>query len=162
MDPTGTPRIDPADAASPAAVQLLDGYFAELAARFPDGFDGSVGGAAPAAEMGPPDGTFLVAWAGEEPVACGGLRRLAAGEAELKHMWVDPAWRGRGVARRLLAALEAAAGSLGYRRIRLDTSIHLPEAVALYRRAGWIETPPYNENPYAGHWFLRELGGPGR
>ena len=42
--------------------------------------------------------------------------------------------------------------------LRLDTSAHLPEAVAFYRRHGWVEIPRYNDNPYAHHWFTRSLG----
>jgi GNAT superfamily N-acetyltransferase len=147
-------RIEAAAADSPTTMALLAAYFAELAARFPDGFAAAAAGD----ELSPPDGIFLVAWSGGNPMGCGGIRRLDDTTAEVKHMWVDPRWRGRGVARSLLTRLEAAAAALGYRCARLDTSVHLPEAVALYRNAGWTETPPYNDNPYAGHWFLRDLG----
>jgi len=141
----------------PVAVALLDRYFDELAARFPAGFDQTSGRAAPN-EMSGPHGAFVLALAGGETIACGGLRHMIEGTAEIKHMWVDPQWRGQGVARELLATLERTAADLGYRQARLDTSVHLPEAVALYRSSGWQETEPYNDNPYAGHWFVKELG----
>lgn len=42
--------------------------------------------------------------------------------------------------------------------VRLDTSAHLTEALALYRSAGYTEIPAYNDNPYAAHWLSRDLG----
>ena len=48
-------------------------------------------------EMRPPDGAFLLVLAGDEPIGCGGLKRLDATTCEIKRMYVDPAWRGRGL-----------------------------------------------------------------
>src|SRR2546422_389998 len=59
----------------------------------------------------------------------------------------------------LLDALEDAARNLGYERIRLDTGVHQPEGLALYRSAAYAEIPRYNDNAYAGYWFEKELGG---
>jgi ribosomal protein S18 acetylase RimI-like enzyme len=72
-------------------------------------------------------------------------------------MWVHPELRGRGVGRLLLASLEARARELGFSTVRLDTSGHLNEAIALYRAAGYTEITPYNDNPYAAHWFEKHL-----
>ncbi len=94
-------------------------------------------------QFAPPGGLFLVAWLGDEPVACGGLRRLADGVSEIKRMYVDPAHRGRGYARRLLAAAEEAARDLGYRRMQLETGTAQPEAMALYTSCGYQRIPSY-------------------
>ncbi|MGY1822582.1 GNAT family N-acetyltransferase [Geodermatophilus sp. SYSU D00079] len=75
-----------------------------------------------------PDGTA---------VGCGALRALETGVAELKRMYVVPAARGRGVSRRLLAALEAEAGARGWRTLRLETGPRQPEAIGLYESAGY-------------------------
>ena len=72
-------------------------------------------------------------------------------------MWVDPAARGAGVGRGLLAALEVAAADLGAATVRLDTAASLSEALGLYRSAGYREIAPYNDNPYAAHWLERTL-----
>ena len=90
-------------------------------------------------------------------MGCGAVRRLDPDTAEIKRMWVDPGARGLGVGRSLLAALEAAAGELGCRAVRLDTAAPLIEALALYRAAGYVEIPAYNENPYAAHWLEKRL-----
>lgn len=73
-------------------------------------------------------------------------------------MWVDPAVRGQGGGRRMLAALEAEAAALGALEVCLDTSAHLTEAIALDRSAGYQEVPAYNDNVYAAHWFRKTLG----
>jgi ribosomal protein S18 acetylase RimI-like enzyme len=75
-------------------------------------------------------------------------------EAELKRMYVSPAARGRGVARAVLAELERTAVEAGYRRMVLETGVKQPEALALYRSAGYVEVPRfgyYAEVPSAVH-----------
>jgi GNAT superfamily N-acetyltransferase len=108
-------------------------------------------------EMAPPGGAFLVGYDGERPVACGGVRRLEDGLAEIKRMYVVPGARGRGIARALLSALEDAARELGYDRVRLDTGPRQPHARALYESAGYAEVPDYNGNPYAFFWGEKRL-----
>lgn len=66
-----------------------------------------------------------------------------SGYAELKRMWVEPAARGGGIGRRLLAALEQSAHAMGHRLVRLETGVRQPEALALYRRSGYAERGPY-------------------
>ena len=70
-------------------------------------------------------------------------------------MWVAPAARGLGLGRRLLAELEAAAARAARRAARLDTNRALTEAIALYRSSGYVEVPPFNDEPFAHHWFER-------
>lgn len=65
------------------------------------------------------------------------------GYAELKRMFVDPSRRGEGAARALLAALAGRASQSGLACLRLETGIHQPEAIALYRSAGFEECAPY-------------------
>jgi GNAT superfamily N-acetyltransferase len=110
-----------------------------------------------ASEMAPPDGVFVVAVEDGSPVAGGGVRRLEAGVGEIKRMFVVPAARGRGLGRRVLAELEAAAVELGYRRLRLDTALSMGEAMALYRSAGYRDIPDYNGNSYASFWGEKVL-----
>jgi GNAT superfamily N-acetyltransferase len=87
----------------------------------------------------PPSGAFLVARAAgrPEPIGGVGVRGVRAVTAEVRRLWVDPAWRGRGVARALMAALEDTAGALGFSELELGTGDRQPEAVALYTSTGW-------------------------
>jgi GNAT superfamily N-acetyltransferase len=103
-------------------------------------------------ELRGPDGAYLVGYEGAETVAGGGLRRLDDGVAEIKRMFVRPAARSRGVARALLEALEQTAQELGYERLRLDTGPKQLHGLALYRSAGYLDVPPYNDNPFACFW----------
>ncbi len=72
-------------------------------------------------------------------------------------MYVHPAARSRGVAAALLAALEETARSLGYEAVRLDTGPKQVHALRMYRRAGYVEVPPYNDNPFACFWGEKRL-----
>lgn len=106
----------------------------------------------------PPRGLFLVAYEGEEPVGCGGLRDLGRGIGEVKRLFIGRQARRRGLGRLLLARLEAAARERGYKRLRLDTNPGNDPSIALFRSAGFVEIPDYNGNEMAAHWFEKELG----
>ena len=116
-----------------------------------DGLDleGPVMPRAGAAELGPPHGAFLVGYRGDEPICCGGVKRLDERHCELKRMYVVPAARGQGIARRLLQALEQTARELGFRVARLDTGARQPAARHLYESAGYAEIGNFNDNPVA-------------
>lgn len=156
-------RATRADA--PDAVRLLADYGAELVARGrPFSPVDPPPGAAGASwvevhEMEPPGGAFLLLEEDGAPVACGGLRTLdaAAGVGEIKRMYVVPAARRRGHARRLLAALEDAAREVGLVRVRLDTNAQQPEALLLYEATGYAEIADYNGSRTATHWFEKPL-----
>jgi len=109
------------------------------------------------AELRPPGGSYLVAYDRDAAVAGGGLRRLAPGVAEIKRMYVRPEARSRGVARALLVALEGEARALGYATTRLDTGPKQVHALALYRSVGYVDVPPYNDNPFACFWGEKDL-----
>jgi putative acetyltransferase len=80
---------------------------------------------------------FLVARLGRQPVGCGALRRIDENTAEIKRMYVAPAGRRQGIARRVLTELERHAVGFGYRAIRLETGIRQPEAQHLYESLGY-------------------------
>jgi GNAT superfamily N-acetyltransferase len=104
------------------------------------------------AELRAPGGAYLVGWEGEVAVAGGGVRHLSDGVGEIKRMFVRPDARARGLAAELLAALEEAARTLGYRAVRLDTGPKQVHAQRLYRRAGYVDVEAYNDNPFACFW----------
>jgi GNAT superfamily N-acetyltransferase len=112
----------------------------------------------PPADLAPPSGVLLLARADGVPAGLGGVRYLDAEIAEVKSMYVAPAFRGSGLGRQILARLDEIALEHGCRAVRLDTSDYLTPAVGLYRSAGYVEVPAYNENPKADLWFERALG----
>jgi GNAT superfamily N-acetyltransferase len=111
----------------------------------------------PPPELRPPDGMLLIVRVAGEPAGLGGVRHLDSDVAEVKSMYVAPGFRGRGIARTLLAELEEIARRHDCRASRLDTSDYLTDAVGLYRAAGYREVPDYNGNPKANLWFERQL-----
>jgi GNAT superfamily N-acetyltransferase len=128
------------------ARECLRAYAAELAERFPSGYD-------PAALLAPGElaatgGEFLVALDDGRGVGCGVWQVLSPGVAEIRHLWVGPDCRGLGLGRRLLARLESGAAGQGIETLRLGTHTSLPEAAALYRSSGYRTIPPYGDSPY--------------
>jgi DNA-binding MarR family transcriptional regulator/GNAT superfamily N-acetyltransferase len=153
----GLVAIAPADPAHPDARRCLAAYFAELDRRDENGFDPVASDSAPPHELRPPGGVLLLARLRGEAVGCGGLKGLGRPACELKRLWVADSVRGLGLGRRLLTALEARAAEAGARAVRLDTNRNLTEAIAMYRRHGYVEVPPFNAEPFAHHWFEKLL-----
>jgi GNAT superfamily N-acetyltransferase/DNA-binding MarR family transcriptional regulator len=145
------------DPRHPDARRAVRAYVAELSDRFEGGFDPALSISADDEELTPPAGLFLVATLYSDAVGCGALKFHHGAPAELKRMWVSPAIRGLGLGRRLLAELEARAAAHGVRTLRLETNRALCEAIRLYRTAGYREVAPFNDEPYAHHWFEKTL-----
>ncbi|GAA3059451.1 GNAT family N-acetyltransferase [Streptomyces glomeratus] len=126
----------------PDAVKLSDEVQAEYHLRYGDGGDATL---LDPAMFQPPAGLYLIAYdEWERPVATGGWRGQEQndegyldGDAEVKRMFVIAEMRGRGLARRILAALEEDARAAGRTRMVLETGTKQPEAVALYTSSGY-------------------------
>jgi DNA-binding MarR family transcriptional regulator/GNAT superfamily N-acetyltransferase len=151
-----TVEVRECDPRHPDARFCLQTYYAELAVRFHEGYDPAVSPVADA-EMTPPAGLLLVASLHGEPVGCGALIFYPDDVGLVKRMWVAPAVRGLGLGRRLLAELEDHGRSHGVRLMRLETKDELAEAVHMYRTTGYREVTPFNDEPYADHWFEKPL-----
>jgi len=82
---------------------------------------------------------------------------MGEGTVELKHFFLLPEIRGRGLGRVMLGGVETVARALGARRIVLDTAAPLREAAALYLSSGYLPIPRYNDNPHGSAWFARDL-----
>jgi putative acetyltransferase len=131
---------------SPDARRLISALDAHLSSRYP-----------PEQRFGPnlkPEqlaaglGTFVVARVDGRAVGCGAVRLLDESTVEVKRMYVEPELRGRGVAKDVLAYLEAAGRELGAQRSVLETGIYQDEAIGLYRWAGYSQVECWGE--YAG------------
>jgi GNAT superfamily N-acetyltransferase len=131
-------RIEEVGYDHPDAAQLVAKVQQEYAARY-GSEDAS---SADPAGFVSPHGRFLVGYLNGTPVACGGWRALGA-DAEVRRMYVSHAARRQGFARALLAELERTALAAGHRRMILETGSVLPEAVALYRSAGYADIAPF-------------------
>jgi DNA-binding MarR family transcriptional regulator/GNAT superfamily N-acetyltransferase len=150
-------EIREVDAAGSDARQCLRAYVEELNQRWEAGFDPSAGVTAEPHELTPPAGCFLIAYLHGEPVGCGGVKHLPGGPSDIKRMWISPSARGLGLGRRLLEELEQRVRDSGATVARLETNRVLVEAIALYRSAGYREVPAFNDEPFAHHWFEKQL-----
>jgi GNAT superfamily N-acetyltransferase len=92
------------------------------------------------AQFVPPEGLFLIGYLDGVPVASGGWRRRDAQTAEIKRMYVASAVRGHGLARRMLAELEATAAAAGACRMTLNTGYAQRAAMAFYESSGYVRT----------------------
>jgi GNAT superfamily N-acetyltransferase len=129
--------------ADPVAQFLVERVQQEYVVRY-GGRDAAV---VEPAEFSPPLGLFLVAEVDGVPAGCGGWRDLGGGAVELKRMYVEPAFRRRGLAALLLDELERTAAAAGHRQLLLNSGDRQPEALALYARAGY--TPVAGFGVYA-------------
>jgi GNAT superfamily N-acetyltransferase len=84
------------------------------------------------AEFLPPRGVFLVAEIDGVPAGCGAWRAISPDVAEIKRVYVEPAFRRRGLAQVVVAALEDGAARAGHGSVVLNTGQQQPEALALY------------------------------
>ncbi|MFL6759051.1 GNAT family N-acetyltransferase [Sphingomonas sp.] len=139
------------------AQYCLSEYYRELQERFDGGFDPGLSLLPSLDEFAPPRGMFLLVRLNGQPVGCGGLKPISKEAAYLKRMWIASGARGRGLARRLLSALEDDARVMGYSIVRLETNKSLIEAQQLYRSSGYREVAPFNDERYAHHWFEKRL-----
>ena len=124
---------------NPDVQKLVSEAMAELATRY-----GGSGDDTPVTltDFDPPDGRFFVAVSGDDLVGCAGWRAHGR-DAELKRMFTSQAARGRGVARRLLTAIEESARADGRERVILETGDKQPEAIGLYLSCGYQRIPDF-------------------
>jgi ribosomal protein S18 acetylase RimI-like enzyme len=132
----------------PDAVRLIAELQAVYVARYGGGDETPLD----PAEFAAPGGYFVLGYVNGSAVACGGWRApdadpgdpdLRDGDAEIKRMYVAATYRGRGIARAVLAELERAAAAAGRRRMVLETGDRQPEAVALYTSSGYQPVPTF-------------------
>jgi GNAT superfamily N-acetyltransferase len=147
-------RDEPLDGA--AASALLAAFSSEIASLYP-GWHPGVGPSADPSEFVPPAGAFVVAYADGRPVGCGGFKRIDEQHGEIKRLYVAPGARQSGIARLLLSGLEERAREAGYAAVRLDTGARQPQALALFRSAGYADIADYNGNEFASHWLEKSL-----
>ena len=102
----------------------------------------------------PPDGRMLLAVDDEKIAGCVALRRIDETTCEMKRLYVRPAFRGRGVGRKLARTIVDQARKVGYERMRLDTIPSMKPAVALYESLGFKTIGPYRYNPIEGAQFM--------
>jgi GNAT superfamily N-acetyltransferase len=141
---------------TPVSLELQRAYFADIAARYP-GWSPDLIPSADPAEVAAPVGAWIVVYLDGRPVGCGGLKRLDDRSGELKRIYLSAAARGRGLGARLLQELEDSARALGYERTRLDTGDRQPEALGLFRAAGYEQIADYNDNTWAAYWMEKRL-----
>ena len=93
-------------------------------------------------------GDVIIAYDSGKAVACAGLKGYSRSDAEIKRVWVQPEYRGKGIATKLMVAVEEKARCMGFERAILQTREIMTDAVALYEKLGYsrIENyPPYDK-----------------
>ncbi|MDQ5847875.1 MAG: GNAT family N-acetyltransferase [Pseudomonadota bacterium] len=135
---------------APGDLEAIRELFAEYASGVGEpycfeGFERELAGLP--GEYAPPSGRLFLA---ERGAGCVALRQLGARTAEIKRLYVRPAWRGRGLGRSLAQAAVAAARETGCERVVLDSLPKMEEAIKLYRSLGFGEIPPYLPQPTPG------------
>jgi putative acetyltransferase len=132
--------IEAVDPRGGAATALIAALIQELTRIYPD--EDGMGNFA-LTDVLVARSAFLVGRLGDQPVACGAYRPMGSDVAEIKRMYVDPDYRGRGLGQRILQELETRARRDGYSRARLETGVLQPVAIRLYERAGYLQIGCY-------------------
>jgi ribosomal protein S18 acetylase RimI-like enzyme len=151
-----------APTARPAAIALR-AYYHDIVSRYhgrettEEEIDAAMSDE-PSDDLVAPRGLLLVACADDIVLGCAGLRLLPSGIGEVTRVHVAVSARGRGLGSRLLSELEDEARRRQLTTLRLDTRGDLVEARRLYARHGYQEVAPFNNDPYAEHWFAKSLG----
>lgn len=146
------------NAESPADIATVRELFLEYAHSLGfslcfQSFDGELAGLP--GDYSPPRGRLLLAQLDGEPAGCVALHPLDSRVCEMKRLYLRPQYRGKGLGRALVQRIIDEARGIGYLRMRLDTvEPMMKDAVALYRRFGFREIPPYRENPIPGAMYL--------
>ncbi|TFD23970.1 GNAT family N-acetyltransferase [Cryobacterium lyxosi] len=104
-----------------------------------------------------PTGILLLARQGVSVLGCAGMRVRPNAIGEVTRVFVESAARGNGLGRLLMEELERNSREMGIRTLRLDTRTDLVEARGLYASLGFIEGDAHNADPYANHWFRKDL-----
>lgn len=145
MNPDLAARLGPLDPDHPDARALIAMSEAYMGALYPaesNHFEPPTG-------LRPPHGDFWGFWLDDVLVGCGGVKvHMPADEpayGEIKRLFVLESARGHGAAKRLMAHIEAALQARGVGLARLETGIHQPEAIGLYRRLGYLERGPFGD-----------------
>jgi putative acetyltransferase len=101
-----------------------------------------------------PGGVVLIAWDGAQAAGAVAYRMLVPGVAEMKRLYLRPAFRGCGLGRELAEELIEDARSRGYRTMLLDTLSSMGAARALYRDLGFAPVEAYYDNPLPGVMYM--------
>jgi putative acetyltransferase len=125
----------------PAVVELLDAGDAYVAALYPAESNHMLD--VPALKK--PGAVFVVARDNGQVVGCAALVNSGGGWAEIKRMFVAPVARGQQIGRKLLQKIEAIATERGVTLLRLETGVKQPQALSLYRSAGYIDIGPFGQ-----------------
>jgi ribosomal protein S18 acetylase RimI-like enzyme len=159
---TKTPQIELLPLRGAADLEATQLIFREYAAGlgidlcFQD-FDAEL--AALPGDYAAPRGALLLAWVDDALAGCCALRPLDnsdyANAAEMKRLYVRPAFRGLGLGRQLVQSILDAAQLNGYDSVLLDTLNDMEIARAMYEDLGFKEIPPYYHNPLAGAHYLK-------
>ena len=95
----------------------------------------------------PPSGGIILCRENDEYIACVAVRSIDSDTAELKRMFVRPAYQQKGIGSVLMKKSIDLARQYGYKKMRLDTLNYMTAAMNLYKNSGFIEIGPYYHNP---------------
>jgi putative acetyltransferase len=136
-------RLDPHDTAAATLLAQSDAYMSSLYPPESNHMESTTG-------LSQPHVLFLGAWTGDTLAGCGAVKRMCDADGaygEIKRVFVPTVFRGRGIARLLMASLEAHLCEQRVALARLETGISQPEALGLYRSLGYVERGPFGAYP---------------
>jgi ribosomal protein S18 acetylase RimI-like enzyme len=104
-----------------------------------------------------PDGTFIIAKDNDSVVGCVGLRKLDKNICEMKRLFVDDKYKGKGVGRKLVEIIINEAKCKNYKKMRLDTLKTMENALKIYYKNNFYEIEPYYHNPNNDAVYIEKI-----
>ena len=99
-------------------------------------------------------GQLYLAYYNGDAVGCAAFYQFSETIAEVKRLYVNPNYQGKGIGRILLESVIADAKQCGYEHLYLDSLKRLGNARILYEKLGFVDIPPYNTNPYEDVYYM--------
>ena len=104
-----------------------------------------------------PEGAFIIAKVNNEVIGCVGIRKIENKIGEMKRLFVNDNYKGRGIGKKLVEKIIEEAKIKNYEKIRLDTLNTMKAALDIYYKNGFYKIEPYYNNPHNNIEYLEKI-----
>jgi ribosomal protein S18 acetylase RimI-like enzyme len=104
-----------------------------------------------------PNGAFIIAKDNDKVIGCVGLKKLDGNICEMKRLFVNDIYRGKGIGKRLVEKIMEEAKDKDYKKMRLDTLKTMESALKIYYKNNFYEIEAYYNNPNKDVVYIEKI-----